>query len=145
MAMASHDSYLLNYSFEVRIGGSRYGFAKVNNISASVEFDTIVNGGTNDAPVILLKPKKTADMIIFEKGLKSDLSDTTFSLLTEGKKVVGVMIFVKLNGTIKRIYSISTGVIVKREFSSLDAMGDQVFIEALQIAHTGLTEIALPL
>jgi T4-like virus tail tube protein gp19. len=142
--MASHNSYLPNYSFEVRIDGSSFGFSKVNNISAGIEFDTIVNGGSNDAPVILPKPKRTADMIVFEKGLKADLSDTMFSLLTEGKKVGGIMIFVKLNGSIKRIFSISTGVIIKREFSPLDAMGDQVFLEALQIAHTGLTEIALP-
>ncbi|NLV16013.1 MAG: hypothetical protein GXY50_02215 [Syntrophomonadaceae bacterium] len=142
--MASHNSYLPNYSFEVRIDGISFGFSKVNNISASIEYDTIVNGGHNDKPVILPKPKRTPDTIIFEKGLKADLGDLMFSMLTEGKKVGGIMIFVKLDGRIKRIFTISSGVIVRREFASLDAMGDQVFIEALQIAHTGLTEVAIP-
>lgn len=142
--MASHNSYLPNYSFEVRFGTYTYGFTKVNNISGSVEYDTIVNGGHNDAPVILLKPKRTPDMIIFEKGLKADLGDLIFSQLTEGKKVTGIMIFVKLDGKIRRIFTIGSGVIVKREFAPLDATGDQVFLQALQIAHTGLTEIALP-
>lgn len=142
--MSSHNSYLPNYSFEVRIDGISFGFAKVNNISGSIEFDTIINGGHNDAPVILPKPKRTPDMIVFEKGLKADLSDLMFSLLTEGKKVDNVLIFVKLNGKIKRIFSLSSGVIIRREFAPLDALGEEVFMEALQIAHTGLTEIALP-
>jgi len=142
--MTSHNSYLPNYSFEVRIEGICFGFSKVNNISGSIEFDTIIDGGHNDAPVILQKPKHTPDMIIFEKGLKANLSDFMFSMFTEGKKVASIMIFVKLNGQIKRIFSVSNGVIVRREFAPLDAMGEEVFIEALQIAHTGLTEIALP-
>lgn len=142
--MASHNSYLPNYSFEVSMNGFTIGFSKVNNITADIEFDAIVNGGANDAPVILPKSKHTPDMIFFEKGLKADLADTMFSLLTAGTRVAGITIFVKLNGQIKRIFTISTGIIVKREFSSLDAMGDQVFIESLQIAHTGLIEIALP-
>jgi len=143
--MASHNSYLPNYSFEVRINGRSFGFSRVNNISGSVEYDTIINGGHNDAPVIMLKPKRTPDMIVFEKGLKSDLSDVVFSLLTEGKKVDSIIIFVKLNGKIKRIFAISSGIIVRREFAPLDAVGDQVLLEMLQIAHTGLTEIPLPI
>ena len=142
--MVSHNSYLPNYSFEVKISGASFGFSKINNISGSIEYDTIVNGGHNDAPVILPKPKRTPDMIIFEKGLKADLGDLMFSQMTEGKKVTGIMIFVKLIGKIKRICSISSGGIVRREVAPLDAIGDQVFLQALQIAHTGLTEIALP-
>lgn len=142
--MASHKDYLPNFSFEVRIDGVCFGFSKINNIAASVEFDTITDGGSNGAPVMLIKPKRTADMLVFEKGLKSDLGDLMYSMLTEGKKVGGVLIFVKNNGSIKRIFAISSGIIVKREFSSLDAMGNDVFLESLQIAHTGLTEIALP-
>ena len=142
--MASHNSYLPNYSFDVRIAGVSFGFSKVDNISSGIEFDTIVNGGNNDSPVIMPKPKRSPDMIVFQKGLKADFDDTMFSLLTEGKKVSGVMIFVKNNGKIKRIFTITSGVIIRREFSSLDAMGGDLFLEALQIAHTGLTEIALP-
>ncbi|NLL19872.1 MAG: hypothetical protein GX262_12775 [Clostridia bacterium] len=142
--MASHNSYIPNFSFEVRINGTSFGFSKVNNISGSVEYDTIVNGGHNDAPVLLLKPKRTPDMIIFEKGLKADMGDLVFSQLHEGKKVSNIMIFVKLNGKIKRIFTISSGVIIRREFAPLDAAGNQVFLQALQIAHTGLSEVALP-
>lgn len=142
--MASHDKYIPNFSFEVKIDGMSFGFAKVNNISGSIEFDTITEGGNNDAPVILPKPKKNPDMIVFEKGLKADLGDVMFSMFTEGKAVANIMILVKLNGKIKRIFTITKGVIVRREFGPLDAMGEEVFIEALQIAHTGLIEIALP-
>lgn len=142
--MASHNSYLPNYSFEVSIDGAVFGFSKVNNISGNIDYDTIVNGGHNSAPVILPKPKSEPDMIVFEKGLKADLGDLLFSQLTEGKKVGGIMIFVKLNGKIKRIFAIGSGVIISRQFAPLDATGDQVFLEMLQIAHTGLTEIALP-
>ena len=142
--MAPHNSYLPNFSFEVKINGIGFGFSRVNNISGSIEFDTIISGGQNDAPVMLPKPKKTPDMIVFEKGLKADLNDLMFSLLTEGKKVTNIMIFVKLDGKIKRIFTINNGIIIRREFAPLDAMGEEVFVEALQIAHTGLIEIALP-
>lgn len=142
--MTSHNSYLPNYSFDVRIDGLSFGFARVNNISGSIDYDVIVDGGNNDAPVILPKPKHTPDMIVFEKGLKADLGDMMFSMLTEGKQVGGIMIFVKLNGQIKRIFTIASGIIIKREFASLDAKGDQIFLEALQIAHTGLIEVAIP-
>lgn len=143
--MSSHDSYLPNYSFEVKIDGITFGFSKVNNISGSIEFDTIVDGGHNEAPVILPKPKRNPDMLIFEKGLKADLKDFMFSMFTEGKKVSNVLILVKLNGQTKRIFSISNGIIIRREFTPIDAMGEEVLVEALQIAHTGLTEIALPI
>lgn len=142
--MASHNSYIPNYSFEVMLEGMTFGFSRVNNISASVEFDTIIDGGTNDSPVLMIKPKRMPDMIVFEKGLKADLGDTLFSLLTVGKKITGILIFVKNNGSTKRIFTITSGVIVRREFSPLDAMGNELFLELLQIAHTGITEVALP-
>ena len=48
--------------------------------------DTIVDGVHNEAPVILPKPKRNPDMLIFEKGLKADLKDFMFSMFTEGRK-----------------------------------------------------------
>ena len=73
-------------------------------------------------PVIMLKPKRTPDMIV-RKGLKSDLSDV-FSLLTEGKKVDSTY-FCQAQWENKTDLAISSGIIVRRSLL-LDAVGDQV-------------------
>ena len=143
--MSDHNDLIPNYNFVVKLDGITVGFAKVSNMSSSAEIDTIVNGGHNDEPVIFVKPKKSPDMLVFERGTRTSLTDTMLSLLKAGKKIESLMIMVKRNGKTTRIYSASNCVVVRKELAPLDAMGNSVFLEALQVAHTGLTELALPI
>ena len=142
--MSSAASPIPNYSFSVMFDMFKVGFSKISNISGTAEIETIVNGGHNDAPVILRKPKRNPDMLIFERGLHCSLSDMALSYFTEGRKVDSITINVKRDGKTVRMFFVTGGIIVRREYAPLDAMGDSVFLEALQIAHTGLTELALP-
>ena len=57
--MASSD-FIPGYSFSVNLDGFNYSFSRVSNLSGAMEIDTIIEGGNNDAPVILRKPKKKA-------------------------------------------------------------------------------------
>ncbi len=143
--MSSHSDLIPNFSFKVTFDMLSFSFTKISNISGSVEIDTIINGGHNDSPVILRKPKKNPDMLVLEKGTRTSLSDMAFSFFKEGRKIDMITITVKRNGKTVRMFSIIGGVIVRREYAPLDAMGNSVFLESLQIAHTGITEIALPM
>jgi len=140
----SQNDLIPGYSYSVLFDMIKMGFSKVSNISGSAEIDTIVNGGHNDAPVILRKPKRSPDMLVFERGVQTSLTDTAFAFFKEGRKVDSITINVLRNGKTVRMFFVTGGIIVRREYSPLDAMQGGVFLQALQVAHTGITEIALP-
>lgn len=135
---------LPSYSFEVSLDGIHFSFSKVENISSSIDIDTIVDGGNNNAPVILRKPKTNPDVLVLEKGLYTTMKDVTFATFKEGTKIRSIHINVLRNGYTVRMFFITNGVIVRREFSPLDSLQSGVLIESLQIAHTGITELPLP-
>ncbi|MBR6101492.1 MAG: phage tail protein [Ruminococcus sp.] len=142
--MASADDLIPSYSFEVTLDGISFSFTKVSNLSGSIEVDTIVNGGNNDAPVVFRKPKRSPDMLLLEKGVYTSVKDVAMALFKEGTKIDAININVLRNGKTVRMFFISGGLVVRREFSPLDSMESAVFMETLQIAHTGMTEIPLP-
>ena len=144
--MSTNASDLIpNYSFTVRLDMLSFGFKKVSNLTSTIDVETIIDGGTNDAPVIVRKPKKNPDMLILEKGLSTTMKDLEFGLLfKEGRKIDNISIDVKRDGKTVRMFSVSGGVIVGREFSPLDSMEGDVLLESLKIAHTGITEVPLP-
>ena len=142
--MSSASDLIPSYSFDVRMNGLSFSFARVSNLSGTIAIDTIIDGGSNDSPVILRVPKKTPDMLILEKGLYTTFGDMSFALFTEGSTVGSININVLRDGKTVRMFFVSGGVVVKREYSTLDALESEVMIESLQIAHTGITEIPLP-
>ena len=142
--MASSD-FIPGYSFSVNFDGIPYSFSRVSNLSGSVEVDTIQEGGNNDAPIILRKPKKNPDYLILERALHATLADVAFAFFKEGRQISAITITVKNNGKTVRMFFITNGVIVQREFSPLDALESAVMLQSLKIAHAGLTELPLPL
>lgn len=142
--MSSADDIIPAYSFEVSFDGISFSFSKVSNLSGSIEIETITEGGSNNAPVILRKPKKTPDMLVLEKGVYTTFKDVAVSLFKEGSKISAINISVLRNGKTVRMFFITNGVIIKREYSPLDAQDSSVLIQKLTIAHTGMTEIPLP-
>lgn len=141
--MASSD-FIPGYSFSVNLDGFNYSFSRVSNLSGAMEIDTIIEGGNNDAPVILRKPKKSPDYLILERALHSTVSDVAFAFFKEGRKISAITITVKRNGSTVRMFFITNGVIVQREFSPMDALESSVLLQSLKIAHTGITELPLP-
>ena len=134
-----------NYSFTVRLDMLSFGFKRVSNMTSTAEIETIIDGGHNDSPVIVRKPKRNPDILILEKGLSTTMNDLKFGLLfKEGRKIDNISIDVKRDGKTVRMFSVTGGVIVSREFSGLDAVDGDVLLESLKIAHSGITEIPLP-
>ncbi|MBR4812917.1 MAG: phage tail protein [Lachnospiraceae bacterium] len=142
--MADASDLVPSYSFEVTLDGVSFSFTKVTNLSGSIEIDTIVEGGSNNSPVILRKPKRSPDMLVLEKGVQTTFKDVAMALFTEGSKISAININVLRNGKIVRMFFVTGGVVVRREFSPLDALESAVLLESLQIAHTGITEVPLP-
>lgn len=124
--------------------GFSYSFGRVSNLGGTIEIDTIQEGGNNDAPVILRKPKRSPDYLILERALHSTLTDVAFSFFKEGRMISAITITVKKDGKTVRMFFITNGVIVQREFSPLDALESSVLLQSLKIAHTGMTELPLP-
>ena len=142
--MADASDLIPSYSFEVTLDGISFSFSRVTNLSGSVEIDTIVEGGNNSSPIILRKPKRSPDMLVLEKGVYTSAKDVMMAMFTEGSKIEAININVLRNGSTVRMFFITGGVVVRREFSPLDALDSSVLLESLQIAHTGLTEVPLP-
>lgn len=129
------------YSFKVSLDSISFSFSKVSNISSSIQYDAIVEGGNNDAPVILPKPKSSPDMLTLEKGVTTSTKSKVFALIKEGCKISEIEIDVLKDGKTVRSFYASDGVIVAKQFTDLDASESTMFVEALHIAHTGLFEM----
>lgn len=130
-----------SYSFEVSLDSISFGFSKVSNMSSSIQYDAIIEGGTNDAPILLPKPKNNPDMLSLEKGVTTDMKAKVFSLIKEGCKISEIEINVFKDGNKVRSFYASDGVIVAKQFTDLDASESAIFVEALHIAHKGLVEL----
>ena len=143
MGKSSASDFIPGYSFSVNLDGFMYSFGKVTNLSSTVDIETIVNGGNNDGPVILRKPKKNPDFLILERALHSTLTDMAFSFFTVGRQISAITIMVNKDGKTVRMFFVANGIIVQREFSPLDALDSSVMLQSLKIAHTGITEMPM--
>ena len=142
--MPSANDLITSYSFSVTLNGLSFSLSKVDNISSSIDIETIVSGGSNNAPIILRKPKQNPDVLVLERGIYTSMQDVKLAMFKEGSKISAINISVLRDGEIVRMFFIRNGVVIKREFSSLDSMDSSVMIQSMQIAHTGLTEVPLP-
>ena len=139
--MSSANDMIPSYSFEVTLDSISFSFSRVSNISGSIQYDSYVEGGSNDAPVLLRKPKNQPDTLILERGVTNTTMGKLFSQIKEGCRISEIQISVKKDGKTVRSFCASNGVITARQFSDLDASESSVLLESLQIVHTGLTEM----
>lgn len=130
------------HSFLVTIGALVLSFSKVSNLEAQIEYDAVVEGGNNDYPHLFRKSKTKPDILTLEKGIRTRATDLTFDLLMEGMQLEMVTILLLKNGIdLQKAFYFKKGIIVKRKFSDLDAMSNNLVIETLEIAHSGLVKI----
>ncbi len=134
-----------SHSFLVTIGPAMFSFSKVSNLVSQIEYDAVNEGGNNDYPLLFKKQKTKPDTLVLEKGVRTRSSDLVFNLLLEGMQVEMVTILLMKDGIdLEKAFFFKKGIIVKRQFSNLDAMGNELLIETLEIAHSGLVEIPIP-
>ncbi len=135
------DDVLLNNRFLVAIGKNLYSFSRIANLSASLEYEAYQEGGYNDYPRLLRKPKTNMETIVFEKGMYVTSRNTRMEQnLAVGKSVEAVVIMVLNQREVLKHYYFQHGVITKWESGELDAMGNSVLIRKVEITHDGLHE-----
>lgn len=131
--------------FRVAIGPVLYSFSKVTNLSDTVEYEPYQEGGINDYPQLLKKPKTQMETLILEKGVRVGAKDIPMRALTTGVWVAAVVIMVMKHGRVVKSYFFEQGVITKWELGELNALGKDILIKRVVIAHNGLHENMLDL
>ena len=142
--MAKRDSMILNNHFVVSIGPVLFGFSKISNLSDTFEVEAVAEGGSNWYPDFVMKQKRNPEKLVMERGLMRGAMGLSDSALTTGVPVLGVIIMVMDHGSPVKAYSFEAGVITKWEVGELDAMGKNVLVKKIEITHTGLHEVPIP-
>lgn len=133
--------FITGSEFEVSLDSEKVNFSKLTNIVSRVEYDTYAEGGNNGEVLIFPKHKQSPDTIIFEKGISEDSSGSFFSSIREGMSIKNVMIYVKHNGRTVRALCFDRGIVISKELSVIDARSNEILIERMEIAHSGLREV----
>lgn len=139
--MAMQDNLAKNTKFKVILNGKPLGFSKVSNISATMEFETVVEGGVNDRVHYLPKPRQSLDKLILEYGIASgEMSRTTLTAGYELKKGIIIMVMPDSGLIPTATYQANWGIVTKWEIDTLDAMSSGLLIKKVEISHNGLSE-----
>lgn len=133
------DKWFVNNQFLVLIGGIRYSFSKVSNLAAELEYDTIAEGGRNWGPHLVRKPSGKCETITFERGTRI-IPSILAPPLGVGTRV-GMVIIMLNNGFFCHSYGFDEGLVTKFTMGDLDGMGHEIWIERMEISHSGLYKI----
>ncbi len=129
-----------NNQFRVAIGPAVFSFSKVTNLSDTVEYEPYQEGGFNDYPRLLKKPKTKMETLILEKGIRVGVKDVSMMALTTGVWVTAVVIMVMKHNRVVKSYFFEQGVITQWELGDLNALGNEILIKRVVITHNGLHE-----
>ena len=139
--MAMQDNLARHTKFKVILNGKSLGFSKVSNISATMEFETVVEGGGNDRVHYLPKPRQSLDKLILEYGIASgEMSRTTLTAGYELKKGIIIMVMPDSGLIPTATYQANWGIVTKWEIDTLDAMSSGILIKKVEISHNRLSE-----
>lgn len=134
------ESYVINSRFEVYIGTDSYGFSKISGLREETEYDSIREGGRNWSPLFFEKGKSKPDTLVLESGVKSMDVSRSKGWLKRGTKLSGVVIILGRNGTNFKGFTFDEGIVTKIEYGDLNALGNEIVIRRMEIAHTGIYE-----
>ncbi len=127
--------------FNVILDGMPLGFSKVSNISATMEFETVVEGGVNDRVHYLPKPRQSMDKLVLEYGIASgELLRTTLTAGYELKNGIIIMVMPDSGAVPTATYQANWGIVTKWEIDTLDATSSGLLIKKIEVSHNGLSE-----
>jgi len=139
--MAAQDNLAKRTKFKVILNGMLLGFSKVSNISTTMEFETVVEGGMNDCVHYLPKPRQSMDKLILEYGIASgELTRTTLTAGYELTKGIVIMVMGDKGMIPTATYQANWGIVTKWEIDTLDATSSGLLIKKVEISHNGLSE-----
>lgn len=114
-------------------------FQKISNLQSKIEYE-IINEGGNPIPVLLPIPNKQPETITLEKGMLLRTVKSFWESLRPGMMVKDVVIYVRRYNAPVRKLGFEQGIVLSKEYPLLNAMSGEIYIEKLQIAHSGLKE-----
>lgn len=130
-----------NTRFKVILDKRILGFSKISNISATMEYETVAEGGVNDRVYYLPKPRQNLDKLTLEYGIASgDLLRTTLDAGTVLSTGFVIMVLPQSGSIPTATYTARWGIITKWEIDTLDAQNSSLLIKKVEISHTGLEE-----
>lgn len=135
------EQWIVNNQFQVLMGTEKYGFLKISNLVQELEYESIEEGGRNWSPVFFRKAKSKRDILSLERGVRTVRTKLVDSRIRTGTLLKGVIIIIRMDNRSYRKYTFDEGVVIKLELSGLNAMGNEILIEKMEIAHSGLYEI----
>lgn len=139
--MATQDNLAKRTKFNVILNGMPLGFSKISNISSTMEFETVVEGGVNDRVHYLPKPRQSLDKLILEYGIASgELLRTTLTAGYELTKGIVIMVMPDKGAVPTATYVAKWGIVTKWEIDTLDATSSGLLIKKVEISHSGLDE-----
>ncbi|MBR3770920.1 MAG: phage tail protein [Clostridium sp.] len=132
-------------SFVVRFYGQEnesvdIGFARISNLEAKMDYEVIQEGG-NSIPILLPVARKEPDILTLERGIPITENTEFWRNLKPGTRLSNVNIFVIRNEYTIRWLSFAEGIVISKQYPDLNAVSSEVYIEKLQIAHSGLEEV----
>lgn len=127
--------YAVNSEFTLKIGGYTIKCSKISNLTMEQPIDEVMEGGNNVYPNVFIGKNQKSGILVIERALVEDNVAYEFK---PGVYVGECTISIKKNNNIYKELGFDEGIITKSEFSNLDAMGSEIIIQKLEIAHSGL-------
>ena len=127
--------YATNSEFRLKIGKYSLKCAKISNLTIAAETEEVPEGGNNLFPNVFLGPRKKADTLVVERAL---VDDDILSVFKVGVHVGECTLTILRNGEVYKELGFDDGIVTKFELTNLDAMGREIMIHKLEIAHSGL-------
>lgn len=132
-----------NFHFGIEIDSiTECSFAKVSGVASEVEIYTYKEGGVNGYEHQIPSATKYSN-ITLEKGVtNSDFMYKWFKQISEGiivKRNFAIILWDN-SGKIIRRWNFAAGYPIKWSTSELDANGNSILIEKMELAHEGISE-----
>lgn len=137
--------YASSYEFFVEFdldGSSKHStlsFAKISNLQSKIEYETIYEGGNNN-PILLPIPSKQPETVTFERGILISGRKGDWDTIQPGMMVEHVVIHIEKNQGVVKNLEFDHGIVLLKEYPLLNALSNEIYVEKLQIAHSGLKE-----
>lgn len=136
------DGLLTTNRFIVVLGNNQYSFSKVTNIADKIDLEMVEEGGWNASPRLLVRPKNHVETLVLERGVPKTQAALDASIdLKVGVRIYMGIIMVLDGKKVAKAYGFEEGIITKWEAGELDAVGKTIWIEKLELSHTGLDKV----
>ena len=121
------------------IPGSDICFSRISGIGSTAESEEIAEGGRNSGPHLLAVPAKWQTQLVLERGVLP-VSHWMYRLKPGMRLGTWLQIIVMDESGLptSRQFWIEDGIVTKWELSDLNALGNSILIERMEILHDGI-------